>query len=127
MAIKTDCAAWDKERKSCRALTELLCDKRPKCPFYKTKEQVDAENEKNADRREAVVTEKEREEHEKDASYARAWRAKRVKDGVCIRCGRPTDRPGLTLCSACAKIKKQKEREQAESEKMLNALLGSEH
>lgn len=37
--VKTDCFAWQKTRRNCSALKEIVCKKGP-CPFYKPKKTV---------------------------------------------------------------------------------------
>lgn len=34
VCVKTDCFGYDKEKKDCKVMTELLCAKK-KCSFYK--------------------------------------------------------------------------------------------
>ena len=38
--IKTDCFAWNANKKCCQALNKTLCEK-GECSFYKTKEQYE--------------------------------------------------------------------------------------
>ena len=40
IGTKTDCFGYDKEKKDCKVMTELLCA-RKKCSFYKPKERSD--------------------------------------------------------------------------------------
>lgn len=34
--VMTDCFAYDKNRRECKALNELYCEKEGQCNFYKT-------------------------------------------------------------------------------------------
>lgn len=38
---KTDCFAYNNENGECRALTELVCGNKEKCPFYKHHSTID--------------------------------------------------------------------------------------
>lgn len=40
MAIKKDCFAYDKEKKGCFALHEMICEIKDKCPFYKPESNI---------------------------------------------------------------------------------------
>jgi hypothetical protein len=39
--IKTDCFVYEKDKRDCKVMTELLCA-RKKCSFYKPKERSDS-------------------------------------------------------------------------------------
>ena len=38
---KTECFAYSREKKCCKALSTLICANKDKCPFYKHKSEVD--------------------------------------------------------------------------------------
>lgn len=39
--IKKDCFAYHEEKNLCSALSELVCEHKDKCPFYRHKSEID--------------------------------------------------------------------------------------
>jgi len=124
--VKTDCVGWDKDARCCTMLSELLCA-RKKCPFYKTKEQAEADREKAQKRLSKVAvgnvenmpetisaslsaagekptlafhSEKMKKKRDRQ-DYQKDRKAEMIKNGLCPVCGKKTDRPGKYRCSVC--------------------------
>lgn len=119
--VKHDCALWDERHKGCKGLTELVCAK-GECKFYKTAEQVRAEEERRKERLEkecgvdpndtikVAVADYGRSGETKYGDAAREKSRKRyerlIADGRCVNCGKPNTFGGA-LCEACRKIRKE--------------------
>ena len=130
--MKTDCAGWDKNAHTCTILTEVLCIRRS-CPFYKTKEQADAEREKAQKRLSRVAvgnvdnmpdtiaaslsaagekptlafhSENMKKKKRDRTDYNKEHQAEMIKQGLCPRCGKKNDRPGKFRCTSCAEKEK---------------------
>lgn len=54
---------------------------------------------------------------ERRAEYQRAYRRKRIADGLCPQCGKANDRQWRTLCSRCAEDQNRKRTERNRQKK----------
>lgn len=120
MSVKHDCANYNPGDSNCRALIELVCLKKPVCPFYITKEEAERKRKKAEERLDRLYRERDEMRREmaseamtankavREREYQIERRQRLKEEGRCTRCGRPNDRidKGMTTCSECGQFAK---------------------